>query len=88
LKHETPYIYHSEIFSFPFLIKLYRISILLFIPINKPKQIINNKSNTTVASTAIELSTNIIPRRPGVNIPPINKTDIMRRDAVPMIYAR
>ena len=88
LKQETPYIYLSEIFSFPSLIKLHRISILLFIPINKPKQIINNKSNATVASTAMELSINIIPRRLGVNKPPINKTEIMRRDAVPMIYAR
>ena len=87
LKQEKPYIYLSEIFSFPSLIKLYRISTLLFIPINKPKQIINNKSNTMVASTAVELSTCIIPSRLRANKPPINKTDIIRRDAVPIMYA-
>ena len=84
---EKAYIYHSEIFSFPSLIKLYRISTLLFIPINNPKQIINIKSNTMVASTAAELSTCIIPSRLPANKPPINKTYIIRRDAVPIMYA-
>ena len=87
LKQEKANIYHSEIFSFPSLIKLYRISTLLFIPINKPKQIINIKSNTMVASTAAELSTCIIPTRLLANKPPINKTDIISRDAVPIMYA-
>ena len=47
--------YFSEMFSLPSLIKLYRMSILLFIPINKPTEIINSKSNTMVASTTVEL---------------------------------
>ena len=43
--------------SFPSFIKLYRISVLLFIPISKPREIINSKSNTMVASTVVELLT-------------------------------
>jgi hypothetical protein len=41
-----------------------------------------------VASTTVELSMQIIPRRLGENKLPINKTDIIRRDVVPMICAR
>ena len=47
-------VYFSEMFSLPSLIKLYRMSILLFIPINKPTEIINSKSNTMVASITVE----------------------------------
>jgi hypothetical protein len=54
-QHEKLNVYFSEIFSLPSLIKLYRMSILLFIPINKPTEIINSKSSTMVASTTVEL---------------------------------
>ena len=47
-------VYFCEMFSLPSLIKLYRMSILLFIPINKPTEIINRKSNTMVASITVE----------------------------------
>ena len=47
-------VYFCEMFSLPSLIKLYRMSILLFIPINMPTEIINSKSNTMVASITVE----------------------------------
>ena len=59
-------------------------STLLFIPINKPTEIINSKSNTMVASISVELLVLIIPRWLGPNKLPINKIDIMIRDAVPI----
>ena len=53
-KQEKLNVYFSEMFSLPSLIKLYRMSILLFTPINKPTEIINKKSNTMVASITVE----------------------------------
>ena len=53
-KQEKFDVYVSEMFSLPSLIKLYRMSILLFIPINKPTEITNKKSNTMVASITVE----------------------------------
>ena len=53
-KQEKLNVYFSEMFSLPSLIKLYRMSILLFTPINKPTEIINRKSNTMVASITVE----------------------------------
>ena len=53
-KQEKLNVYFSEMFSLPSLIKLYRMSILLFTPINKPTEIINSKSNTMVASITVE----------------------------------
>ena len=77
--------YHfSEMFSLPSLIKLYRMSILLFIPINKPTEIINSKSNIMVASTTVELLSKIIPCWLAPNKLPINKIDITMRDADPI----
>ena len=71
-------------FSLPSLIKLYRMSILLFIPINKPTEINNRKSNTMVASNTVELLVSIIAGWLGLNKLPINKIDIMIRVAVPI----
>src|SRR5438034_4549916 len=51
------HLYLSWMLPSPSFIKLYRISVLLFIPISKPRVIINSKSNTIVASTAVELLT-------------------------------
>jgi hypothetical protein len=71
-------------FSLPSLIKLYLMSILLFIPITKPTEINNSKSNAMVASSTVELLVEIIAGWLGPNKLPINKIDIMIRDAVPI----
>ena len=77
-------VYFCEMFSLPSLIKLYRMSILLFIPIIKPTEINNSKSNAMVAGTTVELLISIIPRWLGPNKLPINKIDIVIRDVVPI----
>jgi hypothetical protein len=57
IKQEKLNFYFSEMASFPSIIRLYRMSILLFIPINRPTETINIISNAMVISTAVELST-------------------------------
>jgi hypothetical protein len=59
-------------------------SILLFIPITKPQEINNSKSNAMVANSTVELLVEIIAGWLGPNKLPINKRDIMIRDAVPI----
>lgn len=81
-------LYLSGMYSFPSTINLYLIRVLLFIPINKPTEIINRKSNIMVAIIAVELLTLITPRLLGENKLPINNTDIIILVVVPITYAR
>ena len=80
---EKLHIYFSKTSSLPSLINLYLTSILLLMPINRPREIISKKSKAMVASSTVELLAYINPRRLGENKLPINNIDIMMRDAVP-----
>src|SRR6476661_795299 len=80
---EKLHIYFSKTSSLPSLINLYLTSILLLMPIKRPREIISKKSKAIVASSTVELLAYINPRRLGENKLPINNIDIMMRDAVP-----
>ena len=71
-------------FYLSLLINLYLTSILLLMPINRPREIISKKSKAMVAISTVELLAYINPRRLGENKLPINNIDIMMRDAVPI----
>jgi hypothetical protein len=57
-------------------------------PINNPREITNKKSNAIVASIIVDSLVGINPRGLDENKLPMNKTDIIMRNVVPITYAK
>ena len=57
-------------------------------PVNKLREITNKKSNAMVASNTVDSLAGINPRGLDENKLPMNKTDIIMRNVVPITYAK